>query len=141
MSFFSVTYRRINAPKVIAVEQSSVTLACEIYGYASYFGYPTYPTWIDSQNQDLRRLSHPRYSVTNSSSASQTLIHPNGETTSGIVLELTIRDVKVEDSGTFTCGDGFRGSGTTLTVVTSSGMPVLGLSCWVTNSTGSTSLA
>jgi hypothetical protein len=103
---------RTSPDLVVFPNQGPVTLTCVVYGYATFLRIPT---WIGF---DGRSLNTPRYNITTGESSSDTLIYLNGSPSVGpaIVIDLTIKSLTVGDSGTYTCGDGFKNSNTRLTV-------------------------
>ena len=95
----------------------SVILTCEVHGYAS-FSMP--PTWTSTA--DLTNTSKFVINVSNSNSRS--LINSDGSVRQGIVISLTINDLRLEDESNFTCDVGDAASTTWLKVVRDTEPPV-----------------
>ena len=79
------------------IGEGSVMLTCEVSGYASFSGTPS---WTVS-GRDL--TSDGSKYIINVSSGSASLIFSNGSTGPSIVSTLTIKQLCIEDDGVYTC--------------------------------------
>ena len=100
------------------IGEGSVMLTCEVSGYASFSGTPS---WTVS-GRDL--TSDGSKYIINVSSGSASLIFSNGSTGPSIVSSLTINQLCIEDDGVYTCSVGGMSSMTRLTIMQGTSPPV-----------------
>ena len=100
-----------------SIGEGSVMLTCEVSGYASFSGTPS---WTGS-SRDLTS-DGSKYTI-NVSSGSGSFIFSNGSTGPSIVSTLTINQLCIEDDGVYTCSVGGMSSTTRLTIMQGTSPP------------------
>ena len=97
--------------------EGSVMLTCEVSGYASFSGTPS---WTGS-GRDLTS-DGSKYTI-NVSGGSSSLIFSNGSTGPSVVSTLTINQLSMEDDGVYTCSVAGMSSTTQLTIMQGTSPP------------------
>ena len=99
------------------IGEGSVMLTCEVSGYASFSGTPS---WTGN-GRDL--TSDGSKYIINVTSGSTSLIFSNGSTGPSIVSTLTINRLCIEDDGVYMCRVGGMSSTTRLTIMQGTSPP------------------